>query len=122
QGFMITGSVTHTNFLGTGNRVSLELSNNSVARAASASWTNPYFTNDGISQTISVFYRKADSIIRQSSGFNYNTVGTSLTYGIPLSEYTALRAGIGVEQTAIDTFANSTSDQVLEFVMDNGTK
>lgn len=122
QGFLITGSVTHTNFLGTGNRVSLELANNSVAKSASASWTNPYFTQDGISQTISVFYRKADSVIRQSSGFNYNTIGTSLTYGIPLSEYTSLRAGLGIEQTAIDTFANSTSDQVIEYVIENGTK
>ncbi|THD02675.1 outer membrane protein assembly factor BamA [Panacagrimonas perspica] len=122
QGFLITGSVTHTNFLGTGNRVSLEVSNNSVSKAASASWTDPYFTNDGVSQTVSVFYRKADSVIRQSSGFNYNTIGTTLTYGIPLSEYSALRAGFGIETTAIDTFANSTSDQVLEFVIDNGTR
>ncbi|MGQ0696803.1 MAG: outer membrane protein assembly factor BamA [Panacagrimonas sp.] len=122
QGFLVSGNLTHTNFLGTGNRVSLEANNNSIARAFSASWTDPYFTNDGISQTVSVFYRRAESVIRQSSGFNFNTVGTSLTYGIPLSEFTALRAGVGVEQTAIDTFANSTSDQVLQFVVDNGTE
>ncbi|MGQ0503464.1 MAG: outer membrane protein assembly factor BamA [Panacagrimonas sp.] len=122
QGFLITGNLTHTNFLGTGNRVSLEANNNSVARSINASWTNPYFTNDGISQTVSVFFRRAESVIRQSSGFNYNTLGTSLTYGIPLSEYSVLRAGFGIEQTAIDTFANSSSDQVNEFVLDNGTK
>lgn len=122
QGFLVTGSLTHTNFLGTGNRVSLELANNSVSKSASASWTDPYFTEDGISQSISVFYRKSESIIRQSSGFNYNTVGTNLTYGIPLSEFTVLRAGVGVEQTAIDTFANSTSDQVLAFVVNHGTE
>lgn len=122
QGFLITGNLTHTNFLGTGNRVSLEANNNSIARSINASWTNPYFTNDGISQTVSVFFRRAESVIRQSSGFNYNTLGTSLTYGIPLSEYSVLRAGVGIEQTAIDTFANSTSDQVNEYVLDNGTK
>lgn len=122
QGFLITGNLTHTNFLGTGNRVSFEANNNSVQKSFSASWTDPYFTNDGISQTASLFYRKADSVIRQSSGFNYNTIGGSLTYGIPLSEFTALRAGFGLEQTAVDTFANSTSDQVLQFVVDNGTK
>lgn len=121
QGFLVTGSLTHTNFLGTGNRVSLEANNNSVQQNFSASWTDPYFTNDGISQTVSMFYRKADSVIRQSSGFNYNTIGGALTYGIPLSEFAALRLGFGVEQTAIDTFANSTSDQVLQFVVDNGS-
>jgi outer membrane protein insertion porin family len=122
QGFQVTGSLTHTNFLGTGNRVSFEVTNNTIARSVNASWSDPYFTQDGISQTISVFYRRADSVIRFSSGFNYNTVGSSLTYGIPLSEYTSLRAGFGLEQTAIDTFANSSSDQVLQFVTDNGTK
>jgi outer membrane protein insertion porin family len=122
QGFLVTGSITHTNFLGTGNRVSLEVDNNSVARTFSASWTDPYFTQDGISQTVSIFYRKADSVIRFSSGFNTNTIGANLTYGIPLSEYSALRAGFGFEQTAVDTFANSTSDEVLEFVTDNGTR
>ncbi|MGQ0529814.1 MAG: outer membrane protein assembly factor BamA [Panacagrimonas sp.] len=122
QGFLVTGSLTHTNFLGTGNRVSFEANNNSIARSFSASWTDPYFTSDGISQTWSAFYRRAESVIRQSSGFNYNTIGGALTYGIPLSEYAALRAGFGVEQTAIDTFADSTSDQVLEFVVDNGTE
>lgn len=122
QGFQVTGSLTHTNFLGTGNRVALEVNNNTIARSINASWSDPYFTKDGISQTVSLSYRRADSVIRFSSGFNYNTIGAALTYGIPLSEYTSLRAGVGVEQTAIDTFANSSSDQVLEFVTENGTE
>lgn len=122
QGFLVTGSITHTNFLGTGNRVSIEVDNNSVARTFSTSWTNPYFTQDGISQTVSAFYRKADSVIRFSSGYNTNTIGANLTYGIPLSEYSSLRAGFGFEQTAVDTFPNSTSDEVLQFVVDNGTR
>ncbi|MGB0954483.1 MAG: outer membrane protein assembly factor BamA [Panacagrimonas sp.] len=121
QGFLLTGSLTHTNFFGTGNRIALELSNNSFTRAISASWTDPYFTNDGISQTVSAFFRESDSVVRFSSGFNFNTIGSSLTYGIPLSEYTRLRAGFGIEQTALDTFANASSDQVLEFVINNGS-
>ena len=122
QGFLINSSLTHTNFLGTGNRVSIEANTNSVQRAFSVSWTNPYFTQDGVSQTVSGFFRKTESIIRQSSGFNFNTVGANLTYGIPLSEYSALRAGIGIDHTAIDTFAFSTSDQILAFVIGNGTE
>lgn len=122
QGFLINSSLTHTNFLGTGNRVSVEANTNSVQRALSLSWTDPYFTQDGISQTISGFFRKTESIIRQSSGFNFNTLGATLTYGIPLSEYSALRAGIGIDRTAIDTFAFSSSDQILGFVIRNGTE
>src|SRR5581483_4000435 len=42
QGFLITGSVTHTNFLGTGNRVDLSLDNNAISRQINLSWTDPY--------------------------------------------------------------------------------
>lgn len=122
QGFLINSSLTHTNFLGSGNRVSLEASTNSVQRAFSASWTDPYFTSDGVSQTVSAFFRKTESIIRQSSGFNFNTLGASLTYGFPLSEYAVLRLGAGIDTVSIDTFAFGTSNEILAFVLENGTK
>ncbi len=120
QGFLITGQLTHTNFLGTGNRLDLSLENNTISRAVNFSWTDPYFTEDGVSQTISAFYRESESVIRYSSGFNSNIVGANLTYGNPLSEYVVLRAGVGVEEVAMETFAGSTSDEVLQFVVDNG--
>jgi outer membrane protein insertion porin family len=121
QGFLITGSVTHTNFLGTGNRVEVSVDNNSIARQVNLSWTDPYFTADGISQTVNAYYRKSSSVIRFSSGFNSNVIGAGLTYLFPLSEYSSLRAGIGVSDTALETFPGSSSDQVLAFVVKNGS-
>ena len=93
-----------------------------ISRAVNASWTDPYFTEDGISQTVSAFYRESESVIRFSSGFNSNILGANLTYGIPLSEYVVLRAGVGVEEVALETFAGSTSNEVLQFVVDNGSR
>jgi outer membrane protein insertion porin family len=121
QGFLITGQVTHTNFLGTGNRIDLSVDQNTISRAVNASWTDPYFTEDGISQSVGVFYRRSESIIRFSSGFNTNVVGANLTYGIPLSEFSALRIGGGIDKTAIETFPNSSSNEVLRFAIENGT-
>lgn len=122
QGFLITGSLTHTNFLGTGNRVEVSAENNSISKALSLSWTDPYFTADGISQTVSAFYRSSESVIRYSSGFNTNVLGLNLTYGIPLSEFMTLRAGVGLDETSIETFAGNSSNEVLQFVIDNGTR
>jgi outer membrane protein insertion porin family len=122
SGFLITGQVTHTNFLGSGNRIDASVENNTIARAVNLGWTDPYFTEDGISQSISVFYRESESVIRFSSGFNSNILGANLTYGIPLSEFIALRAGIGLEEVALETFPGTTSDEVLEFVVRNGTR
>ncbi|MGH8455708.1 MAG: outer membrane protein assembly factor BamA [Stenotrophobium sp.] len=122
QGFLISGSLTHTNFLGTGDTVSLSLEHNAISKSINFSLTNPYFTEDGISQTVSAFYRKSSALIRYASSFNANMIGGGLTYGIPLSEFVSLRAGFAVQQTAIDTFPVTTSDEVEQFVVDNGSR
>ncbi|MGB0212729.1 outer membrane protein assembly factor BamA [Algiphilus sp.] len=122
DGFLVSGSVTHANFLGTGNRVSVNLENNTFSQQVSLSWSDPYFTEDGISQTISGYFRKSDRIIRFSSGFSSNVLGGDLTYGIPISEYSTLRAGVGVSETSIETFAGQTSDEVIDFVSENGKR
>jgi outer membrane protein insertion porin family len=121
SGFLLTGNVTHTNVFGTGNRVAVEVDNNVFSRRFSFSWQDPYFTEDGVSQTWSVYYRESEGLNRFSSGFNLNVVGGNLTYGIPLSEYTTIRAGFGVEDTALSTFPNS-STNILEFAVENGTR
>ncbi len=121
SGFLVTGNVTHTNVFGSGNRVAVEVDNNSISKRFSLSWQDPYFTADGISQTASLFYRRSEGLARFSSGFNLNVIGFNLTYGIPLSEYSTLRAGFGIEDTALDTFPNS-SDSILQFAVDNGTR
>jgi len=121
QGFLISASVSNSNFLGTGNTVAITAENSYLTRQLNLSWTNPYFTPDGISQTISTYYRRSKGVIRFSSGFDYDVIGADLTYGIPLSEFTYLRLGGGLSRTALQTFPNLTSDQVLDFVINNGT-
>ena len=121
QGFLITASLTHTNFLGTGNRVDLSVDNNSTSKSVNLSWTDPYFTPDGISQTMSLGYRKSSSVIRFSSGFDTNILSLNLVYGIPLSEYASLRLGAGIDETAIQTFPLTTADEVEKFVVENGS-
>lgn len=120
QGFLINGSLTHTNFLGTGDRVELAVDHNAISKSVNLSLTNPYFTADGISQTVGLSYRNSKSVIRYASGFNSNVLSGSLTYGIPLSEFAALRLGGAIEETSIDTFP-STSDQINQFVHESGT-
>ncbi len=122
QGFLINASLTHTNFLGTGNRVEITADRSTIYTQLNLSWTDPYFTADGISQTLSTYFRKSEQVIRFSSGFNSNVVGADLTYGIPLSEFTTLRAGGGVSRTAIETFPTASADQVLDFVLQSGTE
>ncbi len=122
SGFLISGSITHSNFLGTGNRVEASVENNQISRAFNISWTDPYFTQDGIGQTVAAFARRSTALTLGASGYTLNNYGGSLTYGIPLSEFTTLRAGLGFQENVITTFPNSTSNEVLGFVVANGTR
>lgn len=121
SGFLINGSLSHSNFRGTGDRVTFQAETNEFARLVNASWTDPYATDDGISRTISAFYRESEQVVRFSSGFDTNSVGGTLTYGLPMSEYSSVRIGGGFDRTAISSFAGGSSDEILEFLQDNGT-
>lgn len=122
QGFLLTGSVTHSNFFGTGNRVAASIDSNEFSRAISGSWTDPYATDDGISRTIALSYRESEQVIRFSSGFDTNTGNASVTYGFPISEFSAVRLGAGLEAVTVTTFPNSTATEVLDFVINEGSK
>ena len=57
QKIMLNGSIVHTNFLGTGNRVALQLNSGRFQKLYSISHTDPCRTMDGVSRTIRVNYR-----------------------------------------------------------------
>ncbi|MGH8530586.1 MAG: outer membrane protein assembly factor BamA [Nevskiales bacterium] len=121
-GFLINGSVTNSNFRGSGDRVSVTAENNEFARLFSASWTDPYATDDGISRTVNMFFRESEQVVRFSSGFDTNAFGAGLTYGLPLSEFASLRLGVGADRTVVSSFAGITSNEVLQFLLNNGTE
>lgn len=125
QGFLINGSVSHSNFRGTGDQVSLSAQTNSYAKEVSGSFTNPYFTPDGVSRTISGFYRKTSSLIRIGSSFNLDSYGGAVTFNFPVTEYSTIRAGIGAQSNTITSNIDqnghrAVSKQVADFVRKNG--
>lgn len=120
QGFLINGSVSHSNFRGTGNRVSMRAESNELAKTFSGSWTDPYATDEGISRTISAYYRGTDQLVRNSSGFGLDTVSGSWTYGLPLTEFVTLRAGLGVSQNEITGNPFFLSNEMRAFIIQNG--
>ena len=70
QKLMLNGSIVHTNFLGTGNRVALEAVSGKYQKLYSLSHTDPYRTMDGISRTVSVNYRDITQFTSAASDFS----------------------------------------------------
>jgi len=108
------------NLFGTGESLQFSFDSSSSTRQLSLSVRDPYFTNDGISRTVSAFIRERDEdASRTSSRFDASTRGISVSFGVPLSEFSTFRVGGGYERTDVGT-TQGTPDDINAFVDENG--
>ena len=119
QGIMLNGSIVHTNFLGTGNRVALEANSGRYSKFYSLSHTDPYRTINGVRRTVSLNYRNITQFTSASSDFSTTSLGATLDYGYPISEYQSLSFGVTYQQNELLSSTNSTQ-QAQDWVANNG--
>ncbi len=116
DGFALTLDFNQENIFGTGNRWNLSFDNTDSTNQFSSSFTDPYYTEDGISRTIKGFAREVDATEESvTSDYVMDSYGFSLDYGIPLSEYATFRLGIGWESNNVET-TDGTSDEIINFI------
>jgi len=108
------------NLFGTGQNLRFSFDRSDTTTQLSASFRDPYFTEDGISRTISAFIRETDTT-RDSETIRFfdSTLGGSVTFGVPLSEFTNFRLGVGYERTEI-TPTSGTPQEILDKIDEFG--
>jgi len=119
QKLILNGSIVHTNFLGTGNRVALELNSGRFSKLYSLSHTDPYRTMDGIRRTISINYRDITQFTSATSDFSTETIGATIDYGYPIGEFQQLTLGLNWQRAELLSSTASTQ-QAQEWVANNG--
>ncbi len=119
QKLLLNGSIVHTNFLGTGNRVALELNSGRYQKLYSLSHTDPYRTMDGVRRTVSVNFRDITQFTSAASDFSTTSAGATVDYGYPISEFQTLSFGLTYQHSELLSSANST-DQAKDWVRNNG--
>ena len=119
QGAILNFSVSQNNFVGTGNRLSIGINNSKVVQDNTVSFTNPYYTKDGVSRGFSLYKRKFSAAEADISNYQTNSYGASVNYGIPMSEDDSIGIGFSYDNTNIVTGTN-TSTQMLDFTAKHG--
>lgn len=119
QKLILNGSIVHTNFLGTGNRVALNLNSGRFSKLYSISHTDPYRTMDGVRRTVSVNFRDITQFTSGASDFSTTTAGASIDYGYPISEYQTLSFGVSFQHAELLSSTSSTQ-QAQQWVLNNG--
>jgi len=119
QKLLLNGSIVHTNFLGTGNRVALELNSGRFQKLYSVSHTDPYRTMDGMHRTVSVNYRDVTQFTSAASDFSTTSAGATVDYGFPISEFQRISYGLTFQHSELLSSTNSTQ-QAQDWVANNG--
>ena len=121
-GITFQAGLSQTNFMGTGNRVSVDLSRSETQDYYNLSVTDPYFTIDGVSRGYNMYYRKT----KLNDEYNVNnyvtdSLGGGITFGYPIDENQNVSAGLNVDQTKVTTGAY-VSTYVRDYLLKNGGK
>lgn len=99
--FSFTGSIKQDNVFGSGNYLGIELNTSRSARTLVLSSVDPYFTRDGISRALDVYYRTNKPLNSQGEAYELVTPGAAVRFGVPFSDYDTVYFGIGAERTTI---------------------
>jgi outer membrane protein insertion porin family len=125
-GFSQSGGVTfqaglsQTNFLGTGNSVSIDLSRSETQDYYNLSVMDPYFTIDGVRRGYNMYYRKT----KLDDDYNVNnyvtdSFGGGINFGYPIDENQSVSLGLNIDQTEVTT-GPYVSTYVRDYLLNNG--
>lgn len=119
EGVVLGFNINQPNFLGTGNRVALQVNTSSFNTIYSLSYTDPYFTPDGVSRGFDVYRRDVDTSRRNSTqlnvgAYNSQSYGVGVRFGMPMSEMDFISAGLTLDLTDVE-LTSSSPIQYLRF-------
>ena len=107
EGVVLGITVNQPNFLGTGNAVSAQVNTGKVNTTYSLSYTDPYFTPDGISRGFDVYRRDVDTQSLNVATYSSKSYGAGVRFGLPLGEKEFFSVGLTGDFTKISLTSNS---------------
>ncbi|WP_332675334.1 outer membrane protein assembly factor BamA [Aromatoleum sp.] len=115
ENLVLSASIAQQNLFGSGNALTLALNTSESSRTYALSFTNPYYTPDGLSLGWDAYHRTYDPS-ESLSVAPYKTVstGAGLRIGYPIGEEDSINFGLSADQTKITTFPES-PQQYLDF-------
>ena len=101
EGLVLMAGVSQSNFFGTGNILSTQINTSQINQVFSVSYTNPYYTDDGVSRGFDVYKRRTNATMIAISQYTSDTVGGGVRFAVPIQEEQMIHYGLSMEQTGI---------------------
>ncbi|MBL4910982.1 MAG: outer membrane protein assembly factor BamA [Alteromonadaceae bacterium] len=112
-GLSLNAGIQQNNFLGTGNRLAFNVNTISYQESVNISYTDPYFTVDGVSLGGNIFYSKFDAGGANLVEYKQTSYGVGLSLGFPINEYIRINFGAGYKHNGITRL--QTYEQIQNF-------
>ncbi|NKF51733.1 outer membrane protein assembly factor BamA [Shewanella sp. WXL01] len=113
SGLSLQFGVQQSNFLGTGNQAGVSINTNKYSKSANVSFTDPYFTKDGVSLGGSIYWNEFDAEEANLERYKNKSYGVALNSGFPINEYNRINGGIGFRHNTISEI--SSYEQAVRF-------
>jgi outer membrane protein insertion porin family len=99
--FILSASINQQNFLGTGQSLGLELNTSRINRTINLSFTDPYFTSDGISRSFDLYSRTFNASALRLGDYRWRSSGVGIRFGVPYTEVDRISFGVAGENNSL---------------------
>jgi outer membrane protein insertion porin family len=103
----LAGSISQQNVFGTGNSLTLAVNTSKSDQNYSLSYTNPYWTVNGVSRTLEAYKQRYDSDDLATSKYKSDTTGGAISFGVPITETDTISFGARFEHTSLSLYHDS---------------
>ncbi|UNK41507.1 outer membrane protein assembly factor BamA [Luteimonas sp. S4-F44] len=120
----VTTSVqlSQNNFLGSGNRVSVEAQRNVYLQRYSFSFMNPYFTDGGMSLGYNLWWREFDNSEFNTAQYSSTSAAGQAILGIPLTENDSISLLFGADRNQIFAWRGSSPESIVDYIEAFGSR
>jgi outer membrane protein insertion porin family len=120
QKFSLNGNFVHSNFMGTGDRIALEINAGKYSKSYVISHTDPYTTVDGVARTTSFTYRDVTQFVAASSAFSTKQLTGAVQWSYPITEFQYLQGGVSANKNTLVVSEGYSAQQAVDWVKSNG--
>jgi outer membrane protein insertion porin family len=118
--FMLNGSYADSDFLGSGQRIAVNLNGGAFSKVYTIQHTNPYTNIDNLQRTESVTYSDVTQFVSSSSTFSSQTISLGPTWAYPITEFMYFRFGGTFNSSQLLTNSLTSAYQAQQWVQENG--
>ena len=119
SGIIFGVGVKQSNFLGSGTNVGFNVSRSDTIQKLDFSIFDPYYTLDGVSRGINVFYQESNLEDSDINGFATDSYGAKVSFGYPITDTARLGFTLGADNTRVYTGSDPV-EEVIAFISDEG--